>query len=99
MSDATLRDPKSKEKLQRPKRYAVEFLNDDFTTVEFVIEVLERVFNLSHEAATQVTMEIHKNGRAGVGQFTLEVAETKAMITNQHAKAREYPLTCHPKEL
>lgn len=99
MTESTLRDPKSIEKLQRPKRFAVEFLNDDFTTIDFVIEMLMKVFGKSREEAIQITMEIHKNGRAGVGEYTFEVAESKAMIVNQSAKAEQFPLTCHPREL
>ncbi len=94
---ATEHDTKTKPKLSRPKRYTVVFLNDDFTPVEFVIEVMIKVFGLSEEEASAVTMDIHNKGRGNTGIYSYEVAETKAAIVMDAAKRHELPLTCKPE--
>jgi ATP-dependent Clp protease adaptor protein ClpS len=93
----TERDSKTDPKVARPKRYTVVFLNDDFTPVEFVIEVMIKVFSLSSDEAEAITMDIHKNGRGNAGVYSYEVAETKAAIVMDAAKRHEFPLTCKPE--
>jgi len=93
MPDANM-ETHSAEKLQRPKKYAVKFFNDDFTTVEFVVEVLVQIFKLGKETAESFAMEIHQKGAAGVGPYTHEVAESRAVLAMQWARLNEHPLRC-----
>ena len=67
----------TKPKIKKPSMYNVLLLNDDFTPMEFVILVLESVFNKKQEDATQIMLHVHKNGIGVCGSFTYEVAETK----------------------
>ena len=66
--------------------------NDDFTTMEFVIEVLIEVFHKSHTEATQIMLAIHNSGMGVAGVFVLEVAETKVVAVHREAERRGYPL-------
>ena len=88
-----IKDPvKSPEKLKPPRKWAVILLNDDFTTFDFVIEVLASVFHKKHEEAQALAMEIHKQGSAVAGVYTHEIAETKAAHVNALADSVETPL-------
>jgi len=69
-------------------------LNDDYTPMEFVVEVLERYFAMGRERATQVMLEVHTQGKATCGVFSKDVAETKAAVVNQYARDNEHPLLC-----
>lgn len=81
-------------KLARPPLYRVVLLNDDYTPMEFVVEVLERFFALERELAVRVMLKVHTEGRGVCGVFTREVAETKAADVNQYARDNEHPLLC-----
>lgn len=83
-----------KPKLKRPPLYKVVMLNDDYTPMEFVVEVLEDFFSLDREAATRVMLRVHTEGKAVCGVFSRDVAETKAAQVNQYAKQNEHPLLC-----
>ena len=93
----TERDTATKSRTQKPKRYTVLFLNDDFTPIEFVMEILAQVFNQSHDEAEKITMTIHRTGKCAVGLYTHEIAETKAAQAMKAAKQFEFPLTCQPE--
>lgn len=80
--------------LQRPQMYQVLLLNDDFTPMEFVVEVLQIFFNMNRERATQVMMHVHTRGRGVCGVFTREVAETKVAQVNDFSRHHEHPLMC-----
>ena len=84
----------AKPALKRPARYLVLMYNDDYTPMEFVVEVLERYFSMNREAATQVMLTVHTQGKAVCGTFTRDVAETKAMQVNQYARECNHPLLC-----
>lgn len=88
----TVFDTKVAPKVARPKLYAVVLLNDDFTTMEFVEQILEAIFGMTGSEAASVTMDIHKKGKGVAGVYTLEVAETKAMIVESLAMRAEFPL-------
>lgn len=94
---STVLDSRTASKTERPKRYTVVFLNDDFTPMDFVVAVLQRFLGLDVDKAVQVTLDIHKKGRGAVGLYPFEVAETKAIQIMDAAKAYEFPLTCRPE--
>lgn len=84
----------ARQETQRPKRYKVLMHNDDYTTMDFVVQVLHTVFGKSPATAVRLMLTIHYSGVAVVGVYTLQVAETK--INEVHALAREhgFPLRC-----
>lgn len=82
------------DKLQPPSLYKVILNNDDYTPMEFVIDVLQKFFSYDIELATQIMLDIHYQGRAICGVFTAEVAETKVVLVNQYARKNEHPLLC-----
>ena len=83
-----------KPKRKKPPMYTVIMLNDDYTPMEFVVEVLERFFAKDRTAATQIMLTIHTKGKAVCGIYTKDVAETKAYTVNQYARQSEHPLLC-----
>ena len=82
----------SQPKTKKPSMYNVLLLNDDYTPMEFVIMVLEKVFNKKEEEATQIMLHVHKNGIGVCGTFTYEVAESKCKSVMDMAKKNEHPL-------
>ena len=84
----------AKPKTKRPPLYRVVLLNDDYTPMEFVIEVLEHFFSMSREKATQVMLAVHTQGKGVCGIYTRDVAETKAELVNQAARDNGHPLLC-----
>jgi len=84
----------AKPKLKRPPLYRVLLLNDDYTTMEFVIEVLTQIFNHSEEKATQIMLHVHQKGAGICGVYTREIAETKVEQVMQYALAEKHPLQC-----
>lgn len=83
-----------KPKLKRPPMYKVVMLNDDYTPMDFVVEVLEHFFGMDAEKATRVMLTVHTEGRATCGIYSKDVAETKAMMVNQYARENQHPLLC-----
>ena len=81
-------------KTQKPAMYKVLLLNDDYTPMEFVVEVLCRFFNMDGEKANQVMLTVHYQGKAVCGVYTAEIAETKVMQVNQYAQKHQHPLLC-----
>ena len=88
----------SETRLEKPKLFKVILHNDDFTTMEFVIEVLETIFNLSVPEAIRVMLEVHTQGSGVAGTYTLEIAEMKVAKTIALAQQHEYPLLCTAEE-
>ncbi|MBB3103935.1 ATP-dependent Clp protease adapter ClpS [Azomonas macrocytogenes] len=84
----------AKPDLQAPPLYRVVMFNDDYTPMDFVIEVLEGIFNHDKEVATKIMLTVHTQGKAVCGLFTRDVAETKAMQANQYARECQHPLLC-----
>jgi ATP-dependent Clp protease adaptor protein ClpS len=76
----------------KPKKYKVIFLNDDITTMDFVVEVLINIFNKNSNEAVKITMDIHNNGRGIVGIYIFEIASEKQLRTRELAKKRNFPL-------
>ena len=81
-------------KLKPPPLYRVILLNDDYTPMEFVVEVLRIYFGMNTETATRVMLKVHTEGKGVCGVYPKEIAETKALQVNQHARASEHPLLC-----
>ena len=81
-------------KTKKPSMYNVLLMNDDYTPMEFVVMVLEKVFNKKSEEATQIMMHVHKNGIGICGTYTYEVAESKCKSVLDLAKKNEHPLQC-----
>jgi ATP-dependent Clp protease adaptor protein ClpS len=85
---------KPREKTKRPAMYKVLMLNDDYTPMEFVVHVLERFFNLTHQNATEIMLHVHQRGVGVCGVYTYEVAETKVSQTMDLARQHQHPLQC-----
>ena len=83
---------KTERKLEKPKRYKVLLHNDDYTTREFVVEVLKGVFHRPEPEAVQIMLHVHNNGVGVAGVYTLEVAEMKVRAVETMARQREFPL-------
>ncbi len=81
-------------KSKPPKLYKVVLFNDDYTTMDFVIEVLQTFFAMSRERATQVMLKVHQEGSAICGVYPRDIAETKVAQVIAFAKQREHPLRC-----
>ncbi|HEX8073325.1 MAG TPA: ATP-dependent Clp protease adaptor ClpS [Pyrinomonadaceae bacterium] len=88
----------SETRLKKPPLYRVLLHNDDFTTMEFVVYVLQTVFGLGETDAFHVMMKVHVEGVGVAGVYTYEVAEMKAAKVKELAHAHEYPLLCTVEE-
>jgi ATP-dependent Clp protease adaptor protein ClpS len=84
----------SEEKVEEPPLFKVLLHNDDYTTMEFVVYVLESVFNMPQDQAIQVMLNVHVKGVGIAGVFTYEVAEMKMTKTTALAREHEFPLLC-----
>lgn len=89
----------AKPKLRRPKQYRVLLLNDDYTPMEFVVEILERFFSMDRTKATQIMLTIHTQGKGVCGIYPKDIAETKALSVNKYARDNEHPLLCETEPL
>ncbi len=92
--DGDLAVQTEKPQLKRPPMYRVIMLNDDYTPMEFVVEVLETYFSMNREKATQVMLTVHTKGRAVCGVYTRDIAETKSAQVNEYARESHHPLLC-----
>ena len=79
-------------KIKKPPLYRVILLNDDYTPMEFVVEVLQTFFGLDRERSTQVMLAVHTQGKATCGIFPRDIAETKSAQVNQYAQENQHPL-------
>ncbi len=80
--------------LQPPLMYQVFISNDDYTPMEFVVDILQRFFNLEQGMATQIMLLVHTQGKGICGVFTRDIAETKVEQVNEHAQHNTFPLLC-----
>ena len=85
---------KKREKLQRPRLYRVLFHNDDYTPMEFVVELLQQTFHHSESEATRIMLHIHNLGIGVAGLYPYSVAETRVTEVMATAEKAEYPLLC-----
>lgn len=82
---------RTKQKVKEPKQYNVVMINDDFTTMEFVVEILVDIFNKDEVSAQAIMMKVHKNGQAVVGKYPYDIAATKVSEALKRAKHYGYP--------
>ncbi len=85
-------------KLKKPPLYRVVLINDDYTTMEFVVEVLESVFGMDRSKATRIMLEVHTKGKGVCGVYTYEIAETKVAQVTTIAQQQQHPLMCTMEE-
>lgn len=88
----------SERQVKLPPLYKVLLHNDDYTTMEFVVQVLQSVFHKSHAEATQITLHVHRTGIGVAGVFSHEIAETKVAVVEAMARKHEFPLKCSMEE-
>ncbi|HVT44727.1 MAG TPA: ATP-dependent Clp protease adapter ClpS [Thermoanaerobaculia bacterium] len=88
----------SRTKLEKPPLYKVLLHNDDYTTMDFVVAVLQLVFNRAPMEAVQIMLQVHRQGAGVAGIYTYEIAETKVSTVTSLAQANEFPLLCTMEE-
>jgi ATP-dependent Clp protease adaptor protein ClpS len=86
-------------KLKKPPLFRVVLLNDDYTPMEFVVQVLEMIFGMDRPKATRVMLEVHTKGKGVCGVFTYEIAETKVAQVSSYAEQNQHPLMCTLEEV
>ena len=101
MSTTTIKkvQVKDKTKIKKPKMYAVIIKNDHYTTMDFVIYILQKVFHKDEQQAVQIMLEIHTKGKAQAGLYSLQIAEQKAYDTKIIAKENNFPLDVVVQEI
>ena len=82
----------AKPKLKKPPLYQVLLLNDDYTPMDFVVEVLELIFGMDRQKATRIMLEVHTKGKGRCGVFTYEIAETKVAQVSSYSQQHQHPL-------
>tara|TARA_B100002003_G_scaffold251221_1_gene293716 strand:+ start:1718 stop:2107 length:390 start_codon:yes stop_codon:yes gene_type:complete len=92
--DAGFATTTEKPKLKRPPLYKVILINDDYTPMDFVVDVLRSFFNMNVEKATQIMLKVHTEGKGVCGVYSKDVAETKASQVNDYSRECEQPLLC-----
>jgi ATP-dependent Clp protease adaptor protein ClpS len=92
--DQAVRERRTRTKLERPPLFKVILLNDDYTPMEFVVELLKAVFHKPHAEATRIMLHVHQNGMGVAGIYPFETAETKVRTVEELARANQYPLKC-----
>ncbi len=89
----------AKPKLKPPKKYKVVLLNDDYTPMEFVVQILSKFFKMNQEEATQIMLMVHTKGEAVCGEFNYQIAETKVEQVNDYSRQHQHPLMCTMEEV
>jgi len=89
----------AKPKLKPPRKYKVILLNDDYTPMEFVVQILATFFGLDQEKATQVMLMVHTKGKGVCGEFSYQIAETKVELVNDYSRQHQHPLLCTMEEV
>ncbi len=97
--DDDLAVQEAKPKLKKPPLYKVLLLNDDFTPMDFVVEILTDFFNMDYETATLVMLQVHNDGKGICGTFSKDVADTKVQIVNEYSREHLHPLMCSMEEV
>ena len=92
--DRGLAVEEARPKTRKPPLFRVVLLNDDYTPMEFVVEVLELIFGMDRPKATRIMLEVHTKGKGVCGVFTYEIAETKVNQVMEMARQNQHPLQC-----
>ncbi|MDR3501569.1 MAG: ATP-dependent Clp protease adapter ClpS [Legionella sp.] len=85
-------EPELRTENKLPRKYKVVLLNDDYTPMDFVVDVLKHFFHLNEETAVQVMLQVHIQGKGVCGVFTRDIAETKVALVNEYARMNQHPL-------
>jgi len=96
--DQDLATAQSKPKLKKPPLYRVVLLNDDYTPMDFVVQVLQKIFSMERTLATRVMLQVHTQGKGVCGVYTYDIAETKVAQVSAFAKRNQHPLLCTLEE-
>ena len=88
----------AKPKIKPPPLYKVVLHNDDYTPMEFVVNLLEALFGMDREKATRIMLTVHSHGKGVCGVYTYEIAETKVAQVNEYAQSHQHPLMCSMEE-
>jgi ATP-dependent Clp protease adaptor protein ClpS len=91
--------PKKAEKLKEPNDCRVILLNDNYTTMDFVVEVLMTIFHKNEAAANRIMMDVHRKGKGVVGKYPFDIAQTKVNQVHDFARLNEFPLKCIIEEV
>jgi ATP-dependent Clp protease adaptor protein ClpS len=97
--DTTILLEHARPKLKKPPLYQVVLINDDYTPMEFVVHILEIIFSHHREKATQIMLNVHKQGKGVCGIYTKDIAETKVAQVNTYARESKHPLLCDMEEV
>jgi ATP-dependent Clp protease adaptor protein ClpS len=98
IDDGNLLLEHAKSKVKPPKKFHVVLLNDDFTPMEFVVEVLQKFFKMNEQQANAVMLKVHHDGKGICGTYSREVAEMKVMQVNRYSREHQHPLMCQMEE-
>jgi ATP-dependent Clp protease adaptor protein ClpS len=90
----TERRTKEQTRTKKPPLYKCILLNDDYTPMEFVVEILKQIFHKPHAEATRIMLHVHQNGMGVAGIYPYEIAETKVRTVEELARESQYPLKC-----
>jgi ATP-dependent Clp protease adaptor protein ClpS len=94
LEDETKPTAKKKRKLAEPEKFRVIMLNDDYTTMDFVVDILIAIFNKDADEAARIMIDIHRTGRGTAGIYSFDIARTKAEQAHSIARQHEFPLRC-----
>ncbi|MBF0429298.1 MAG: ATP-dependent Clp protease adapter ClpS [Magnetococcales bacterium] len=97
-TEDTLLHSHSRTREQEPPLFKVVLMNDDFTPMEFVVDVLMSFFNKNIEDATKIMLNVHHKGFGICGVYSREIAETKVIQVNRHARTNQHPLKCRMEQ-
>ncbi|ABN52448.1 MAG TPA: ATP-dependent Clp protease adaptor ClpS [Hungateiclostridium thermocellum] len=92
MSEKTIVKKETNVDFKKPKMYKVILLNDDYTTMDFVVEILITVFHKTAADATRIMLDVHRKGKGVVGVYTYDIARSKIALVEKMAAEREFPL-------
>ncbi|MDR0706387.1 MAG: ATP-dependent Clp protease adaptor ClpS [Treponema sp.] len=91
--------PKNEKKLKEPSNYRIILLNDNYTTIDFVVDILMAVFHKSDVEANRIMLNVHRKGKGVVGQYPFDIAQTKVDQVHRLARQAEFPLKCIIEEV
>ncbi len=97
-SHSSLLSPSADVGVKQPSKYRVLLHNDDYTPMDFVVEILEKIFKKENPIATRIMLDVHQKGRGVCGVYPYDIAETKVHLVVENARTHSYPLKCTMEE-